>query len=366
MSFGTGRSQINITAESEFELLNHQVGTGATGGAITFFWITGDPLGQGPASAVDAALWRFYVDGEAVASVGPLPTALAALVGQSDPSAPFNNDFFGKNSKFGGWHFNLLVPFSVSIRVTLQMPSWRPWQRAFAMARGVENLPQLALSSLVLLPSSARLRAELRTSTNLPVLAFHEMVNASSFSRSRSSLSSSSSRSSLSSSSSSSSYPSSYYPTTTATPSSASLGMRGVLLGAVMDLTSLDGGSLNSLEGCFHAYLTPSTPFPGMLLGTGTEDYPESAFYFNSGPYRGPTSGLTVFEPGSGDTPSHVSFYKLHHRDPIFFNNDFRMEWRNGDITDPVTGEKCISTSGEPIGKPGVSNVTTLVYYYVW
>jgi hypothetical protein len=35
--------------------------------------------------------------------------------------------------------------------------------------------------------------------------------------------------------------------------------------------------------------------FPGsFLLGTGAEDYPESAYYFNAGPYRGPTSGLTV------------------------------------------------------------------------
>jgi hypothetical protein len=37
---------------------------------------------------------------------------------------------------------------------------------------------------------------------------------------------------------------------------------------------------------CWHAYSPPDTPFPGsFLLGTGAEDYPESAYYFNAGPY---------------------------------------------------------------------------------
>lgn len=42
-----------------------------------------------------------------------------------------------------------------------------------------------------------------------------------------------------------------------------------------------------------------------------------------------------------GANLSLVSFYKLHHKDPFFFNNGFKFQWRNGDITDPETGEKC-------------------------
>ena len=95
--------------------------------------------------------------------------------------------------------------------------------------------------------------------------------------------------------------------------------------------------------------------------------YPESAYYFNAGPYRGPTSGLTVFEQAKSDAgESLVSFYKLHHRDPIFFNDGFKFQWRNGDITDAATGEKCTSVSGNPIGTPSAANVTTLVYAYTW
>jgi len=101
-----------------------------------------------------------------------------------------------------------------------------------------------------------------------------------------------------------------------------------------------------------------------LLLGTGSEDYPESAYYFNAGPYRGPTSGLTVWETSA--TLSHISFYKLHHRDPIFFRDGMSFVWRNGDITDPATGQKCIAMTGTPIALPTPANVTTLAYAYTW
>jgi hypothetical protein len=188
------------------------------------------------------------------------------------------------------------------------------------MARGVENIP-LTVGGLTL-PQNAKLIANVHNSVNLPVLAFHELVNV---------------------------------------PSGA-----GLLLGTMIDISSDDSGTLNSLEGCWHAYMPPSAPYPGLLLGTGAEDYPESAYYFNAGPYRGPTSGLTVMRPGKAGTPSRISFYKLHHRDPIFFTDGLRFEWRNGDVTDPKTGEKCITTGGQTIGRPGISNVSTLVYVYVW
>ena len=108
----------------------------------------------------------------------------------------------------------------------------------------------------------------------------------------------------------------------------------------------------------------PSTPWPGWLLGTGAEDYPESAYYFNAGPYRGATAGLTVMQPGP--ELSLVSFYKLHHKDPLFFSDGATFQWRNGDITDPATGQKCTLRDGKPIGTPSAVNASTLVYAYVW
>jgi len=227
----------------------------------------------------------------------------------------------GKNSKFGGWHINLLIPFSKSIRVTIQLPPEYPTTEAYAMVRGVENMPLVVGS--IQLPMSARLKTFLKTSISLPTLGFHEIADLTS---------------------------GSVY-----------------LFGTMIDLASADKGSLNSLEGCWHAYFpgTQYTSFPGLLLGTGAEDYPESAYYFNAGPYRGPTSGLTVYAPNQNGI-SRISFYKLHHRDPIVFKDGFRFEWRNGDVTDPKTGEKCTQMTGTTIGSPGISNVTTLVYIYTY
>eukprot|EP00035_Acanthoeca_spectabilis_P004900 m.107915 g.107915 ORF g.107915 m.107915 type:complete len:358 (-) comp12779_c0_seq2:1181-2254(-) len=329
-SFGVGRSQIVISSSQETELLNYEMsGTYAYPAAsINFFWITGDPWSNGPstptgqAAGVDYSIWRFYIDGESVPSV-KLQMSQAAFVGNADSSAPWDNDFFGKNSKFGGWHVNIPIQFQHSVRVTIKLPEW--WngtERVFAMCRGVEGLPN-RIGSFEL-PPTARLVASVSNSSELAPLGFHELVNVP-------------------------------------------LGTSGLMLGTMIDITMYGAGaeSLNTLEGCWHAYSPPDTPFPGsFVLGTGAEDYPESAFYFNAGPYRGPTSGLTVMKPGAN--LSLVSFYKLHHKDPFFFNNGFKFQWRNGDITDPETGEKCTVVTGTPIGTPSFVNVTTLSYLYTW
>jgi len=327
-SFGSGRSQIKLGA-TEFTLLDYTVSPTAKSAALTFFWITGGTITAAKREAgvpcyVDYVLWRFYLDGETTASLGPVETSQAAFVGEHDTSAPWDNDYFGKNSKFGGWHVNMLIPFTKSIRVTLQLPDTLKTNKdVYAMARGVENLP-LNLGGIPL-PANARLQIIVSKSLDLPVLAFHTLANI---------------------------------------PSGA-----GRLMAAMIDITTHDNGTLNSLEGCWHAYLpgTQYSQFPGLILGTGSEDYPESAYYFNAGPYRGPTSGLTVLEQGNTDNQhSNISFYKIHHRDPIFFNNGFRFEWRNGDVTEPSTGEKCTAMTGNIIARPGVSNVTTIVYLYTF
>jgi hypothetical protein len=266
--------------DAEYVLLNYTVSSTAQSAVLTFFWITGDPIAGvkpeisdpratlGIPCYVDYVLWRFYLDGETTASLGPVSTSQAAFVGHNDPMANWDNEFFGKNSAFGGWHVNILSPFSKSIRVTLQYPpGLKTNLQLFAMARGDENLP-LTIFGLPL-PNNARLQIFLRESLNLPVLAYHELVNV---------------------------------PTG-----------RGRLLGTMIDITTKDNGSLNTLEGCWHAYLPGSQydKFPGLILGTGSEDYPESAYYFNAGPYRGPTSGLTLLQQGNDQNfYSNISFYK--------------------------------------------------------
>ena len=319
-SFGVGRSQIVVSSAAETELLAHNVTPGVTVAMVDFFWLTGDPLPSGRAG-VDVMVWRFYVDGEASASVA-VSSAQAAFVGDADPAAPWSNDYFGKNSKFGGWHVNVPIPFYRSIRVTLQLPAWwpAPSERIFAMCRGVEGVqPRVGAFTL---PLGARLVASAANASLAP-LDFHTLV-------------------------------------------SVPAGTSGLFLGSMIDIRmyGAGAGSLNTLEGCWHFHSPPSTPFPGsFLLGTGAEDYPESAYYFNAGPYRSATAGLTVFSPSA--ELSLVSFFKLHSRDLVLFNDGMAFIWRNGDITGP-DGEKCTALTGNPIGTPSRANVSTLAYVYTW
>lgn len=286
-------------------------------------------IGYGPpdpsgASVADFMLWRFYIDGESSASI-QIQASQAALIGNASTTAGWGHEYAGKYALFGAWHSNVPIPFQKSIRVTLQLQPWMPVAcnsyATFAQVRGVENMP-LVLSGLNL-PPTARLVASVKNAS-LPVLAFHDLITLPS-------------------------------------------GTPGCILAVMIDLTMYGTNAVNtnSLEGCWRGYEPPTAPFPGtIMLGTGAEDYPESAYYFNAGPYHGSTSGMSVFT--TSPELSRVSFYKLHHRDPIYFQDGFRLEWRNGDVVDPTTGEKCYALNGPPLFNPTPVNLTSLVYAYTW
>lgn len=81
------------------------------------------------------------------------------------------------------------------------------------------------------------------------------------------------------------------------------------------------------------------------------------------------------------------TFFFLFHRDPLPFDNGFKLLWRNGDLVDP-TGqkvkfsfnsfvlkmttffffEKCriSGTEGTVVGNPTESHVTIYSWVYVW
>ena len=124
-------------------------------------------------------------------------------------------------------------------------------------------------------------------------------------------------------------------------------------------------GALSFLEGCYHAYTPYNQTFPGLIVSTGTEDYFDSAFYFNGGEFHFDVSGYTHFKQIS-NTSLEWSAYRMHDIDPIFFNNGFRFEWRNGDVVDS-RGFKCITKEGgNTIGDLTQSNVTSYAWIYVW
>jgi len=130
--------------------------------------------------------------------------------------------------------------------------------------------------------------------------------------------------------------------------------------GAVwMVVLAVQSGNLNYLEGCMRMFLQQSNQ--PSLLSSGTEDYFQSAFYFDGGMFHFQEAGQTH----RNDTAGTLSAYKVHNWDALFFQKGgFRLTWRNGDnINDQ--GLKCFD-KGTPAGNPQPSVVTTLTWVYEW
>ena len=151
-TFGTGRSAFRLTA-TEQTVFEHTLGNGSSGGVMTHFWITGLQEHSWIKGSTDNATVRYYVDGEAQASIEFQPS-MAAGVGFDDNTTNWGNSMIGRAGK-GGWYNNLKIPFGSSVRVTLALRAPRP-ATAFVILRGCENLP-VSVGALPL-PTSARLR----------------------------------------------------------------------------------------------------------------------------------------------------------------------------------------------------------------
>ena len=67
-------------------------------------------------------------------------------------------------------------------------------------------------------------------------------------------------------------------------------GARGLFF---MSTLAVASANQNFMEGCVRMFSPPEQPWPGLLLSTGMEDYYDSAYYFDGGPFHAPVSGVT-------------------------------------------------------------------------
>lgn len=156
------------------------------GAYLNHFWSAGGKgsLGQ---YVADRQLIRYYIDGETTASIAfePAmasgsgigwegPSYYAAGLNAKEPWGPdMSNDLIGHSAETGGgWHNRFKVPFSRSIKCTVQLPSGVQMDgsslpsnfssKMFLIFRGVEGDPRpLTVGSLALppiVPWSLRLR----------------------------------------------------------------------------------------------------------------------------------------------------------------------------------------------------------------
>ena len=131
---------------------------------MTHFWTTGH---------TDDSTFRYYIDGEATASVQfTAPEAAGALFGDTEgqdtkEAAMWGNAQNGKGGKQGGWYINYKIPFGRSIRITIQAKrdpaGWKAGEPdykggGYMIVRGCENLPIQV--GAVTLPTAARMQTQ--------------------------------------------------------------------------------------------------------------------------------------------------------------------------------------------------------------
>ena len=311
-TFSAGISE-SVLNETEQLLLNHSLIAGEAVGALTYFWITGDP-------SVAYATIRVYIDGEANASVVYAPAAAAGIGILNDTHTgpdvlPWGIPLMGSLGR-SSYYNTIRVPFQASVVVTFQAGAGQPrGVMVFLQARGVDGLSLSDVIPGVPIPATARLRL----STALGV-----------------------------------SYAPLDYMTLADIPAPAS----GALL-----MTTLwwESASSNTIEGCVRAFTPAAAPWPGLLLSTGFEDYYASSWGFIAGAFTGPFSGVTYWtSPGN----LRVCAYRVHTADPLLFSDGLRLVLRNGETRD-AQGLKCrLETGGTPVGTPANTTLSVYAWWY--
>jgi hypothetical protein len=102
----------------------------------------------------------------------------------------------------------------------------------------------------------------------------------------------------------------------------------GHYVGTVLSMQPLRGRGLWFLEGDERVFVDgESGP---SVIGTGTEDYFSSGWYFDTGPYSSLYHGLTIKDSLTG----RVSAYRWHIEDPIPFSRRLRFTIEHGGTND--------------------------------
>eukprot|EP01050_Picozoa_sp_SAG11_P013020 SAG11_NODE_1491_length_4810_cov_1.999363_7_plen_327_part_00 len=189
---------------------------------MTHFWLTGGPS---PGSGTDNATVRYYVHGEAVASIAFKPP-MATGAGFDDLTV-WGTSKAGHGAKDGAWFINYRIPFQRHVRVTVQHPG-AP-DSCYTIVRGCENLP-ITVGPLTL-PNTAKLRLYTIERALFQPLDWVPVVDL---------------------------------------PSGDGL--------VLMTALAVESYNQNFLEGCYHLMTPHDQSFPGTVLSTGTEDYFDSAY----------------------------------------------------------------------------------------
>lgn len=103
---------------------------------------------------------------------------------------------------------------------------------------------------------------------------------------------------------------------------------RGHYAGTVLSMQPRHGTSLWYLEGNERLFIDGEEQ--PSYIGTGTEDYFSSGWYFDTGAYSAPYHGAPIVEPATG----RISAYRWHIEDPVPFTKSLAFTIEHGGTND--------------------------------
>ena len=221
--------------EAESTVCDNQ-GVGA--GWISLQWMTGTfgKLGEG----LDAVQISLYLDGEANPSLQYYPYELSAIPSEEAWNRTAHTQVWSGAlfARYSATSFTntMPIPFVTGLKITLKYMGATGQSTIYYQAHGILSASTRPMFGFLPLPMGTRMVMQ-RNILTLPRLAYLAVSNFSA-------------------------------------------GTKG-LVGALA--IAFTAPNLNTLEGCFHFYPTSSSPYPGQLHSTGTEDEFISSYYFDLG-----------------------------------------------------------------------------------
>jgi hypothetical protein len=103
---------------------------------------------------------------------------------------------------------------------------------------------------------------------------------------------------------------------------------RGHYVGTLLSMQRIRGRGLGYLEGDERVFVDGEA-MPS-IIGTGTEDYFSSGWYYDTGVYSAPYHGVTIKD----DPRGRINTYRWHIEDPIPFQRSLRFDIEHGGVND--------------------------------
>ena len=287
-----GKELAVLDGYKEAVLLQH-----AGSGCLTHMWFGGKWPGY------EKTRIRVYVDGETTPSID-MEMGLGHGYGFGDQAGPWGSGRVGKTGTASGVYDTLQIPYGTSVRVTAQRDRSSPDKIPFWwIIRGTDHLP-VTLAG-VRLPERTRLklyRNEGRLVKSLEEFDLCKVTGAGAV----------------------------YEVAMTAQPAG-------------------EEKNLNFMESMMRAYYGDEKE--PVMLSSGLEDYFLGTYYFECGRYANDLAGLTHLDPNT----CTFSGYRIHDRDPFFFQNGLRLACRCGEKVGDHT-----------FGSPKDTIYSTYVWVYQW